>query len=1083
MLRDDSSRITDFNQSSATIKDVYSLNIDEDLKDSSMKGEIAASSKLRYFLEKICNDLELSMIGNKDEKLTNIKSRILYFEDQFAKLDKHLETQYEHQEIRANEVYMKQQDLEAKVSILEKDIKNQLTINNRLGEELILYKDQVEKDRETLHDRYSESPMNKEGEEKLEKDLTELRIKYRNLQKDHIDVESEFNSKCLEVASLKSELKEMTERMEELIHINDEQESDQQLKTELLVGLRASIRNSKNILQRIPEERMSDGSTKSEYKDKLTDLIEQLDKERDFIANLQIEVAGLRSKNEEYEDRLLQAGMQGEGMQRLDSNLLKSSGDFDLDDFPQESALLSHEFGKVTQIRKIREHKAIQVGLDIQGIKEVDEEYIVEKILTSIEIKKIDGEIDLVTLSYEDDEGTKSKDSYRPNASHNVSFIVTSQGTEQNGVDNEILGQLESQILGMKDKEEEILKQLEEARVKLQEQINGLSEKEAKEKTIEKLESIQKKLILAQAQNGKLRAAVKQLEANSQDVDISSVILKNQILSDKIKETESKAEEKEIEITALKQSYKDKLTSLKDTIEELKSENLSLKSDKEMLGEKLYLLEEAIESLKSNSSEEINNLLLELERKKEESKQQKADAFKQPSETKTSPRSPLDTQKLESVEIIKSHPQIEKVETIEIASELQSDIDRLRHKNEYLESSLAASAKQISELRKQLNSVSQLNKEISKETGSCSHDLEALRDKISVYEEKLNELKQENKELHEKNTELSECITSTSESLSSIKIEKESLASKARALESEIEKLKISFKEQKQGLLSRLEEQEELINKIRESHLEDVDKLKAELELKHEQEEQERPQEMPVVNPSKKQDMIGKLNQMIVPINVKNDDAPKKRLIKRDIEENENSNLQDYVNLLKNPSVIKILIPPKSGLLLKDITIFSDYITRINSKCERKIRVLMITENHLYILTKSKTTYKIKYVIQLSLITRITFPTKNSTLIKISFQNQYLNFLSFRADQMVESFRRNSLVLYLREVCRKKGNKIKVLKTDSISFVNRHRKKKDLNLQVDEMFRPEFQEALTLADMVLTSSNSRKGLLRLLGLG
>lgn len=100
-----------------------------------------------------------------------------------------------------------------------------------------------------------------------------------------------------------------------------------------------------------------------------------------------------------------------------------------------------------------------------------------------------------------------------------------------------------------------------------------------------------------------------------------------------------------------------------------------------------------------------------------------------------------------------------------------------------------------------------------------------------------------------------------------------------------------------------------------------------------------------------------------------------------------NKDLYDFCSVSKNSSFGKILA---SSTDKNNAKIFSDYITRINSNCERKMRVCVITDKKLYILypENSKGNYKLKYITSLEMITKITVCIRNSTLIKISIMNQ-----------------------------------------------------------------------------------------------
>lgn len=98
--------------------------------------------------------------------------------------------------------------------------------------------------------------------------------------------------------------------------------------------------------------------------------------------------------------------------------------------------------------------------------------------------------------------------------------------------------------------------------------------------------------------------------------------------------------------------------------------------------------------------------------------------------------------------------------------------------------------------------------------------------------------------------------------------------------------------------------------------------------------------------------------------------------------------LYDYMSLHESSSIRKIMKKHKENV---NVRIFSDFITRINSKYERKNRICMITRDNLYILysknLKSEN-YKLKYSCRISQISAISIAESNSTLIKLTIQQE-----------------------------------------------------------------------------------------------
>lgn len=72
---------------------------------------------------------------------------------------------------------------------------------------------------------------------------------------------------------------------------------------------------------------------------------------------------------------------------------------------------------------------------------------------------------------------------------------------------------------------------------------------------------------------------------------------------------------------------------------------------------------------------------------------------------------------------------------------------------------------------------------------------------------------------------------------------------------------------------------------------------------------------------------------------------------------------------------------------------------------------------------------------------------------------------------MIESFRRNSLVLFLKKLSMSRGQEVKIFKSDNLDFVNKNHKKRKLHIRIDDMFKPEFQDMFFISE--------KKGFLKL----
>ena len=75
--------------------------------------------------------------------------------------------------------------------------------------------------------------------------------------------------------------------------------------------------------------------------------------------------------------------------------------------------------------------------------------------------------------------------------------------------------------------------------------------------------------------------------------------------------------------------------------------------------------------------------------------------------------------------------------------------------------------------------------------------------------------------------------------------------------------------------------------------------------------------------------------------------------------------------------------------------------------------------------------------------------------------------LTIRADQLIECFRRNTLILFLINTVREKfGHKIDMEHTNTMVFENRFGTVKKLYVNSSQLFRPELQGLFSKAEMV-----------------
>lgn len=66
----------------------------------------------------------------------------------------------------------------------------------------------------------------------------------------------------------------------------------------------------------------------------------------------------------------------------------------------------------------------------------------------------------------------------------------------------------------------------------------------------------------------------------------------------------------------------------------------------------------------------------------------------------------------------------------------------------------------------------------------------------------------------------------------------------------------------------------------------------------------------------------------------------------------------------------------------------------------------------------------------------------------------------------MESFKRNSLILFLKKMAKYRRMEIKVKKSDTVIFYDKHHKKKSLDIKGDDIFRPDFQDMFSASEQI-----------------
>lgn len=116
----------------------------------------------------------------------------------------------------------------------------------------------------------------------------------------------------------------------------------------------------------------------------------------------------------------------------------------------------------------------------------------------------------------------------------------------------------------------------------------------------------------------------------------------------------------------------------------------------------------------------------------------------------------------------------------------------------------------------------------------------------------------------------------------------------------------------------------------------------------------------------------------------------------------------------------------------------------------------------------NKKNHDVKSILPLRAIKSISFPKNNKCLFKVGSDGKF-------ADQLLESWRRSKLVLYLRDIMKSIGHNCRVEISNSLTVLNRHNETKKFSTTFDPMLRPEYQEMFRISEKVGYVKRSKKG--------
>ena len=212
-----------------------------------------------------------------------------------------------------------------KVQDLETDLKKQeaaMMMEIESKEELNLHLQTMNMDMNYGERRTTQAnQMLSANEKQLSAELEELKIEFGDLFSQNKLHKAELEQKYSEIEELRGEISSLNSNLQHLMEVN-QGEGQSNFQDQIQQAFRNSLTLKKKA-DDMTARRDSINSTKSEYKDRIEELENHLDQEREYIATLKMEMVGLRSKLEEMEDTITSRQSYNSGM-RLDSNILES---------------------------------------------------------------------------------------------------------------------------------------------------------------------------------------------------------------------------------------------------------------------------------------------------------------------------------------------------------------------------------------------------------------------------------------------------------------------------------------------------------------------------------------------------------------------------------------------------------------------------------------------------------------------------------------------------------------------------------------------------------------------------------------
>lgn len=346
-----------------------SEDMDDLTSNLTQEKELRFNEMLRKQFEKFIMDLEMFNAGMEDKNLVNLLKKMDKFNEDLRENSQIVEMRYKEAAIETELFQEKINELEEQTKSQEQQLISQIEAKEEFAHELHLLESQAqETERQTTNFEINHNSREKE----LEKECDEMRMENNEMAKENDQLRSEVNQKFMEIDELKQEISSLNKNLESLMEMNMDEGTNEKFQE----AVRTSIALGKKA-ETMAVREGSITSTKSVYHEKIEELESQLDQEREYVNTLKMEMLGLKNKIEELEDNMMSQGTFSMGGNRLDSDMMRSGFEVDDDmlDRGMEDSLMDIGKRNASIVRKVRDHKNIQVDLIMANvIQEADEE-------------------------------------------------------------------------------------------------------------------------------------------------------------------------------------------------------------------------------------------------------------------------------------------------------------------------------------------------------------------------------------------------------------------------------------------------------------------------------------------------------------------------------------------------------------------------------------------------------------------------------------------------------------------------------------------------------------------------------------